>query len=302
MKRTLLFIGLFLTLCSTVNAAPTSAEDLRQTYAGLHRVISIAQSIFRANLKYCKNERGYFGFSYVAVSQNATSEDRALWAEALNAKEIPSVIFILPNGAADHAGLRIGDLVVSVNGKSWPTEVAKQDMFEKYLADLVNSQSSLRLIARRNNEDVPILITADNSCDVNINFVPNNRTGAFAGKNDISVESGLDELLETDAELAFILAHEFSHIILGHTLLPTEADPNGINNRASIERAADKLGIQLMMRAGYNPEASITAIRKIDHANRGPISRMLGLFGDYMPTEQRVEFLKSVAAKASNAE
>lgn len=301
MKKTLLFIGLSLTLSSTLNAATTSAEALRQTYAGLHRVSSIAQSIFRANLKYCKNQRGYFGFSHVAVNLSATSQVRTLWVEAFNAKEIPSVIFVLPGGAADHAGLRTGDLVVSVNGKPWPAEVTEQDMFAKYLSEHMRSHLSLRLIARRNDEDIPILITADTSCDVNINFVPNSRTSAFAGENDIFVESGLDKLLEIDAELAFIVAHEFAHIVLGHTPRPTEAKSNGINDRASIERAADELGIQLMIRAGYDPEASTTAIRKIDHANRGPISRMLGLFGDYMPTEQRVEFLKSVAARASNA-
>lgn len=302
MKRTFLFIALFLTLCPSANATPTSAEDLRKEYNGLHRVISVAQSIFKANLTYCNGERRYFGFSYVAVSHNATSQDRTLWSEALQAREIPSVIFVLPNGAADHAGLRIGDLVVSVNGKPWPAEEANQDMFVKYFSEQMRSSLNLRLIARRNNEEIPVLITADNSCDININFVPNSRTNAYAGKNVISVESGLDTLLETDAELAFIVAHEFAHIILGHAPLPTTAESTEINNRASMERAADELGIQLMMRAGYDPEGAFTAIRKIDRANRGPFSRMLGLFGDYMPTEQRVELLKSVAARSEIAE
>jgi predicted Zn-dependent protease len=65
-----------------------------------------------------------------------------------------------------------------------------------------------------------------------------------------------------------------------------------------MEIDADELGMKLFLAAGYNPDDAASAIRKLDTANRGPITRMLGLYGSYLPTEKRVDFLYSIANRA----
>lgn len=330
MKKTLLLIVLSLAFCSTAGATPTTAESLRQTYNGLFRTVSIAQTIFKANLQSCNKLGKEFGFTPVLINQRTTPEERKLWAEAFNAQEIPSVLAISPNGAANRAGLRIGDKIISVNDTAWSITAANQDIFIQKIKELQSSHPSsttMRLTVHRDNNDIPLVLTADDTCDVRINFRPNNKTGAFAwetaiatpddtddarfnvapnnktnapaGEFVIGVESGLDALLNDDAELAFVVAHEFAHIILGHTAPNLRYASNKI--RGSMEQAADALAIQFMMRAGYDPEAATNAIRKFDDANRGPITRWLGLFGYYMPTEQRVAFLRAAATRKANS-
>jgi len=52
-----------------------------------------------------------------------------------------------------------------------------------------------------------------------------------------------------------------------------------------------------MVNADYDTEGAVTGVRKFNYENRGPITRWFGYVGSYMPTEQRVEFLKSMAEK-----
>jgi len=120
---------------------------------------------------------------------------------------------------------------------------------------------------------------------------------AFANGRGAYIEAGLLELLRNDDELAFIIAHEISHIVLKHVGPGTEKNLSDKNIRSSIEKEADEMSIRLMIRAGYDPTGAFTALREFDYANRGPISRLLGLHGTYMPTEQRIEFLKAYIKK-----
>ena len=85
-----------------------------------------------------------------------------------------------------------------------------------------------------------------------------------------------------------------AHVILQH-------GPDKLS-RAQQEVDADELGMKLFLAAGYNPDYAASAVRKLDTANRGPVTRMLGLYGPYMPTERRVEFIYSIAKQAIEPE
>jgi hypothetical protein len=68
-----------------------------------------------------------------------------------------------------------------------------------------------------------------------------------------------------------------------------------------MEMDADALGMKLFLTAGYHPDYAASALRKTDMANRGPITRMLGIYGPYLPTKERVDFLYSLAKQAIEA-
>jgi hypothetical protein len=297
----LILVLLTLNGCSAFQKSSllASPESTKQLYEGLFRSINVAEKIFRTNLTYCKNRDHEYGFSHASINQNTASENHVLLSNLLylNDQGIPTVIAIIKAGAAERAGLHVGDLIITVDGKHWTK--TGTDQFLEDLRSIRESQSTLHLIVRRNGVDVSISMQPDESCNVLIHFNPNNETSASSGENYIVVESGLNKLLETDDELAFVVAHEFAHIILEHLALPKETFKS---KRAIIEQEADELGIRLMIRAGYDPKGAIIAIKKMDASSRGPIAKMLGLFGEYMPTEQRVEFLRNVAVKAADVE
>jgi predicted Zn-dependent protease len=218
---------------------------------------------------------------------------RTIWAAAFAVNAAPTVIYVDPQGPAKLAGLQVNDAILSVNGDIWPEQIREQTVFLKNLSDAKANQPRLVIKVRRAEDEHTLELTAELTCKIKINVIPNEKFGAFAGGNTISFESGISRLLSDGGELAFIVAHEMAHVILQHV-------PDKLS-RAQKEIDADELGMKLFLVAGYNPDDAASAIRKFDTANRGPITRMLGIYGPYLPTENRVEFLYSLAKQATDA-
>ncbi|MEQ1566529.1 MAG: M48 family metalloprotease [Myxococcota bacterium] len=63
----------------------------------------------------------------------------------------------------------------------------------------------------------------------------------------------------TDAELAFVLGHEMAHHDLGHLSLMYAA-AGWLGNAQQIELAADRLGLELAVRAGFDRRAALQAL------------------------------------------
>ncbi len=284
----LLFVAFFISGCAT----PTTVKSLQQWHNREVRLGIITRKIITANLPLCPTHRKYFGFTSIWLEKNANTDTGKKWAEAFHLQEEPTIITVIPNSSVDRAGLRVGDAILSFNDIQWIRSDADKTAYGKELRAALTSPA-MRLVVRRNEKEISLLLTGEDACAADVALVNNQESNAHAGGYLVSIDAGLEELLRDDAELAFVVAHEIAHIILGHSAPGKENELNDKNIRASMEQAADALGIRLMVRAGYDPAAATTAIRKIDHANRGPISRWLGLYGPYMPTEQRIEFLRA---------
>jgi len=284
----LLFVAFFISGCAT----PTTVKSLQQWHNREVRLGIITRKIITANLPLCPSHRKYFGFTSIWLEKNANTDAGKKWAEAFHLQEEPTIITVIPNSSVDRAGLRVGDAIHSFNDIQWARSEADKTVYGKELRAALSSPT-MRLVVRRNEKEISLLLTGEDACAADVALVNNQESNAHAGGCFVSIDEGLEELLRDDAELAFVVAHEIAHIILGHSAPGKENELNDKNIRASMEQAADALGIRLMVRAGYDPAAATTAIKKIDHANRGPISRWLGLYGPYMPTEQRIEFLKA---------
>ena len=149
----------------------------------------------------------------------------------------------------------------------------------------------------------------------------------------IVVYTGIIRSLQlTDDELAAVIGHEISHALKEHSReqaskaklqsgLTTLASLVGVNGNLtsaansayntfiaqsfsrSQESEADKLGVELMYKAGYDPQAAVTLMRKMSRledqsgSNAG-LNALLGSFTRTHPTgEQRYKDLQALIDK-----
>lgn len=93
-----------------------------------------------------------------------------------------------------------------------------------------------------------------NSETPRISIEPNTRPNAFVrDSKEVVITAAALEVVESSSELAFILAHELSHIALGHLSPGSPAD----------ELQADRLALSLVRRAGFDPCASLVVLARL---------------------------------------
>lgn len=134
------------------------------------------------------------------------------------------------------------------------------------------------------------LLTKNNlPTKVNFTVVETDEVNAFAsGENEICVYTGLLKFVENDSELAGVIAHEMGHILNNHVAKQSiiTSITSHMLSRANIqdkyktglaiahdlslkkmsrtdEYEADITGVDLMIKAGYNPLAMVSVLYKI---------------------------------------
>ncbi len=184
----------------------------------------------------------------------------------------------------------IGDIAMRQLRGALP--IVNDPLLEEYIQDLGN-----RLVSQADNIKFPFNF-----------FLVNNKTVnafAFYGGN-VGIHTGLVVTAENENELAAVLSHEIAHVSQRHLarsllaqqnkspmflasmiggLLIAMANPeagiatmsagqsaakqSSINYTRSNEREADRIGIQILARAGYNPQGATDFFRKMAEMSRG---------------------------------
>lgn len=284
-------------LSSLAAAAPPSPAGVGAWYQRVIRVKTIARRVLASNRAACAVQRDDFGFTAMSPDPDAPAAIQAAWIEGLGLGDGSTVVAVFESGPAAAAGLLVGDAILQINGTKWSPTVEGRQAFVRAGA----GSHALDLVVRRPTGEVRITIPAQQICAADVWLTVRDKVNASANGTNIVVEGGLERLLASDDELAWVIAHEAAHVFLKHSGADRKADLANGDRRSQMERAADVLGVRLMLRAGFAPEASSGANAKIAHAARGPIARLLDLHGPYMAPRERSAFLMS-EAEAARAE
>jgi hypothetical protein len=261
------------------------------------RVAAITLKILAANIESCPKKSPQYGLVVARLDDASSLQLRTALTEALGLRDDPIAMTVVPGGAAELAGIRAGDRIVAIEGIKWPTENAPNIAARKPFWDALQSgqqSAAMKVYAKRGEQPIEFNLVGQLACAASVVFINQRSANATTFGSRIEIHSGLEALLQDDAELAFAISHELAHVILEHTGPGKEKNIKDKLVRQRIETEADHLGMLLMARAGFDTASAPRAVSRIYQTN-GPISRLLGLHGAYMSTNERNAFLSKRA-------
>lgn len=153
-------------------------------------------------------------------------------------------------------------------------------------------------ISNRLNNLTKKLVTANNFSAKTVSAVllKSDSVNAYSlGSNSsfsfIYVTKGLVKFVQNDDQLAAVLAHEISHIILGHHLARIKSSGSKFNQRQELE--ADRYSIKLLKKAGFKVQQSIKLLERLDilQAKQKFLNPQ-----DYPSNKKRIQNLNKVIA------
>lgn len=250
------------------NTAPSSVpldrqfQDVLNEFMGLNeRLDLIASRIKSANADICARTEVDIGIT-IHTLKDYPEELRPAAQYYLNVGTDMSVRTVRAQSAAKRAGLRAGDRITHINGESLidgplfsnpelAGPVAKA-LFHTALDKTPNDTPAI-IQYRRGAQSFTSHIPITQQCKLPVILFFSEDINGHYIDGEIWMTSGLLRNVRDDTQVAYIMAHEMAHAL--------EDDQNGdgtVNRSPSIELEADRVGLILLARAGYEPEKLAT--------------------------------------------
>ena len=288
--------------------ATATAASLETLTAADRRAATIGYELQTHGLSFCTHQTNLPGWVVQDASQYR-ADFRAAAERLYHLDQGPAVTALVPGGAAEKAGVEVGDVLRGINGKALAQEPSAQRRaisagYEQVIGalDKAFADGPVSLDILRGGRPIGIRLAGARGCASDIQVDISSSFNADADGRTIGVSLAMLRYADTDDGLAFIMGHELSHDILGHAeMLDGEHVKRGLlrsigKNRTRIldtEQQADYLGIYLAASAGYDLDAVDRFWRRYTHDHG------LGLFGDgtHLGDRSRIRFIAAAIAE-----
>ena len=266
-------IALLLSLATVVGpatAAPlsddTAIDVLRQLRADDIRLATIADRIARASAGICPVTQPLPGLVVHDLGQY-TSGFRDAARSLFGADKGIAIEGIVPGSPAEAAGVQADDRLLAIDDARFDALQGDDDHMPAVRAaiDRAMADGRGRLELERGGRRLAITVTGVPGCASRVEIRPSETYNGWADGTTAQLSSAMVDFTQDDDELATVIAHEMSHNILRHRVRLDEAGVSRglfaqVGRNARLTRAteieADRLGVYLMARAGFDPHAA----------------------------------------------
>ena len=290
----IIFLGFFCSLLQACSSSmlqferPTSnnqQDELTRYVANQEKLYRIAAPLLVKNTPLCKSAtRNIMGFT--AKNQYSYSSELAQTANKLfKLTDHLQVVSILEGGGAERAGIKRGDIFLKVQNQTIPTGINAEIETARLLSTLMSHSANLPISIERNKQVYNFNIPLTLACAFNLELGNSDVIHAFNDGRRILITRGMLQVLNTDAELAAIIAREIAHSALKHTaslqmtasaaqaidglipVLRNNAGDAAIKDLkampSNLDQAADRVAIAMLVRAGYEAEQLPLSLQKL---------------------------------------
>lgn len=263
------------------------------------RLNDIAYRVLRNGQDLCGEETSYrTGLHFWNIDKESK------WAEAFrsvfNLSDLVKVAVTSKDSPAQHADIRQGDILISVN--DWPVPVGEDalEQVKEKMKELRSSDNPVTIKLQRGDQSLVKTLAPEKVCDYSVVLIDDQSINAYADGKNIIITRGMLNFTKTDEELALVLSHELAHNSMGHVKSKTQnavvggliglivdvaAAYGGVNTQGTFtdigmragaavysvdfEREADYVGIYFMAHSGYSIKEAPNFWRRmaIEHPN-----------------------------------
>ncbi|NVM75375.1 hypothetical protein FHW83_001155 [Duganella sp. SG902] len=292
-------------------------QQLSQMVALQDRLYRIAGPLLINNADLCRTQaRNLLGFT-AKNKYSYTGEFVDAAQAVLNYGDRLEVASVLSGSGAARAGLRKGDALVAANGKVLPVGANAETQAAAILGPLAGSSQSLDLTVARGGNNQQLKVPVTRACAFKIDIGNSDNINAYSDGQRVMITRGMVNFAQSDEAIAYVLAKDIAHNVLGHAAITKQAYTVGsiIDNLVAVrpdlsmligtagvkpmpqdlDGAADYLSLYMVARAGYSVEGARAFWQRL--ANQYPATVLNGYTANHPAVSHRLAVIDKTVAE-----
>ena len=180
------------------------------------RLLRIGGPILKKSLPFCKDrKRKSIGITY-ANKHIFEEELQEIAISKLGLSDTLEITYVIDSYPAAEAGLRAGDILLSVNEKEIPSGKDASKKFSELLKKEIKDNAKLLFHVVRDNAVELLEVIPIETCDYPLIVTNDDVVNAHADGNNIYITQGMMDFTKSDDELALVVGHELAHNAMRH--------------------------------------------------------------------------------------